>query len=125
MVARTSITDVLALLGGPGLDDSNDAVRRRYRQFLLQPKWSPQDIGGWINECLELGSRARPEFYFALQDLVVSMGVQFGMEVEFGSYTGAGAQVPFDGRWRTAQGHDILVEVKSSPLQSTATHVGR
>jgi len=115
MVARTSITDVLALLGGPGLDDSNDAVRRRYRQFLLQPKWSPQDIGGWINECLELGSRARPEFYFALQDLVVSMGVQFGMEVEFGSYTGAGAQVPFDGRWRTAQGHDILVEVKSSP----------
>lgn len=114
-MASTSIVDLLALLGGTGLDDSNDEGRDRFRAFIAQPKWGPDDLGGWIGECVELACRIKPEYYFALQDLVVSFGVHFGFDVEFGSYSGAGASIPFDGRWETGEGDTILIEVKSSP----------
>jgi hypothetical protein len=45
----------------------------------------------------------------------VSAGTHLGFEVEFGSYTSTGADIPYDGRWRAITGEDILVEVKSSP----------
>jgi hypothetical protein len=111
----TSITDVLALIGGPGLDDSSKEARQRFRQFLCQPKWSPDDLRGWIDECMEMASRARSDYYFALQDLVVSIGTHLGFEVEFGSYMASDADIPFDGKWRSITGEEILVEVKSSP----------
>jgi len=121
-VARTSIIDVIALLGGPGLDDSSEETRDRFRAFLSQPKWSPDDLHAWLEECVELASRAQPEFYFALQDIVVSMGVHFGFEVEFGSYTGTAVPIPFDGKWQTLAGEEILIEVKSSPWPLGSTN---
>lgn len=62
-----------------------------------------------------MASRARSDYYFALQDLVVSIGIHLGFEVEFGSYTAAGADIPYDGKWRAITGEEILIEVKSSP----------
>lgn len=114
-VARTSIADILALVGGPGLDDSTTDARQRFRAFLCQPKWSPEDLRAWIEECLELASRVRSEYYFVLQDIVTSIGTHLGFEVEFGSYTGTGADIPYDGKWRAITGETILLEVKSSP----------
>lgn len=114
-MARTTIADILALLGPPGLDDSAPEGRDRFREFIRQPKWSPDDLGGWIGECLELASRARPEYYLALQDLVVTIGVHLGFEVEFGSYGASGAEIAYDGRWHAICGADILLEVKTSP----------
>lgn len=62
-----------------------------------------------------MASRARSDYYFALQDLVVSLGTHLGFEVEFGSYTASGADIPYDGKWRGITGEEVLVEVKSSP----------
>jgi hypothetical protein len=117
LVANTSIADVLALLGGPGLEDVTSDARGRFRTFLCQPKWSPEDLRAWIDECTELACRAHSEYYFALQDLIVSIGIHLGFEVEFGAYTSTdpGWPIPYDGRWRAITGEDILVEVKSSP----------
>jgi hypothetical protein len=114
-VASTSIADIVALIGGPGLDDGTSDARHRFTAFLCQSKWDPEDIRGWVDECLELASRVRPEFYYALQDLIVSTGHHLGFEVEFGSYTGSGVGIPYDGKWHALTGEEILVEVKSSP----------
>ena len=115
LVARTSIADILALLGGPGLHSSTTDARERFRAFLRLPKWQPEDIRLWIDECLELAGRARTEYYYALQDIVVSIGVHLGFETEFGLYAATGADIPYDGRWQAVTGESILIEVKSSP----------
>ena len=114
-MASTSIADIVALIGGPGLDDGANDSRLRLTGFLSQPKWDPEDLRNWVEECFELASRVRPEYYYALQDIVVSVGCHMGFEVEYGSYTSTGALIAYDGKWRTLTGEDILVEVKSSP----------
>lgn len=121
-MATTTVTDILALIGGPGLDDTRTEGRQRFRQFLCQPKWSPEDLRAWIDECMEMANRARSEYYYALQDLVVSIGMHLGFEVEFGSYTAAGADIPYDGKWRAITGEEIIVEVKSSPWPLGSTN---
>ena len=120
-MAVTSIADVLALLGGPGLDDRTREGRARFTAFLCQSKWQPEDLQLWIEECLERGSRATPDYYHALQDLVVSLGSHLGFTVEFGSYGGGGPVIPYDGKWQASTGEEILVEVKCSawPVGST------
>jgi hypothetical protein len=125
-MATTSIGDILLLLGDEGLDDQYPECRDRFRRYLMQSKWEPSDVRGWIEECQEYGSRSQPHFYYALQDIVTSLGHQLGMEVEYGSYGGATAPIPFDGCWTLASGQILLIEVKSAlcPFGS-ATQLGR
>jgi hypothetical protein len=114
-MAAVSIGDILLLLGEIGLDDQRPEARDRFRRMLAQGKWQVADLRQWIEECLQSGSRVQPQFYYALQDIVTSLGYHLGMEVEYGSYAGSQSAIAFDGRWTLANGQTILVEVKSNP----------
>ena len=119
-MATVSIGDMLLLLGDTGLDDQHPEPRDRFRRMLAQSKWHVADLRHWIDECLESGSRVQPQFYFALQDVVTSLGYHLGLEVEYGSYAGSQSAIAYDGRWTLANGQTILIEVKSTswPLGS-------
>lgn len=120
-MANVSISDILALLGEGGLEDRFQERKARFRRFLAQDKWRPADFAGWIEECLEKGSSARPSYFHALQDIVVSVGIHLGMEVEYGTY-GQGPDIGFDGKWSAYGGRTILLEVKASPWPVPSVH---
>ncbi len=121
-MTRASISDALALLGEEGLDDHNVQAKQRFRDFLHQPKWQPDDFAFWIAECLKKGGRDRPVYYYALQDIIVTVGVHLGMEVEYGSYSSYSQEAFWDGRWFSANKGCIVVEAKASTWPTVSVH---
>ncbi len=115
-----SISDALALLGDAALEDSKPQLRERFLEFIRQSKWQPDDFRYWIEGCLAKGSRQRPAYYYALQDIVVTIGMHLGMKVEYGSYSSYQPGVPWDGRWWTSDNSCIIVEVKASAWPSAS-----
>jgi hypothetical protein len=109
-----SVADVLALLGDEALQAGRGEARHRFLGYLRQPKWRPSNFHSWLDECLEVGRRGLPAYYHALQDIVVTVGLHLGMQVEYGSYSPCAGLASWDGRWLTTSGKTILVEVKSS-----------
>ena len=115
-MATASIEDVLGLLGEP-LADKNEKVKTRFRDYVAQTKWTPDDYRVWLTECAEKGGRNTESriFYNALQDIVVSLGARLGMEIEYGRYSGSQQEAAFDGLWKRTSGEVVVIEVKTSP----------
>jgi hypothetical protein len=115
-MAITAIEDALMLIGEP-LADKNEEAKTRFRIYIAQTKWSPDDYRAWIVECIEKGGRDAEArvYYNALQDIVVSLGTRLGLKVEYGRYSGSQKEAAFDGLWKRESGEAIVVEVKSSP----------
>jgi hypothetical protein len=118
---RVSLTDIIGLLGEGGLEDRFEERKARFRQFLHQDKWRPEDFAQWMHECLERASPARPQYYYAFQDLCVAIGHYLGTDVEFGSYSRS-QDLGFDGRWLATKGRVILLEVKATPWPVPSVH---
>lgn len=115
-MTTAAIEDVLMLLG-ESLSDKNEEARVRFRRYIAQTKWSPDDYRVWLAECTEKGGRNSDAriYYNALQDIVVSLGNRLGLEVEYGRYSGSQTEPAFDGLWKRESGEVIVVEVKTSP----------
>ncbi len=115
-MATTSIEDVLMILGDI-LADKNEQAKDRFRRFIAQDKWTPDDYRMWLRECAEKGGRDAESraYHYALQDIVASLGSRLGMEVEYGRYAGSQKEVAFDGLWKRSSGEVIVLEVKTSP----------
>jgi hypothetical protein len=120
-MAQVSLSDILSLLGEQCLHDRYQDSKTRFRRFISQPKFTPQDFKPWIDECLEKGSSARPAYFYAFQDMVVSIGAHLGMSVEYGLYARS-QDIGYDGRWTAADGRIILLEVKTSPWPVPSVH---
>ncbi len=120
-MAKVGITDILNLLGEGGLEDRFEERKRRFRNFLQQSKWQPDDFELWIHECLEMGSFSRPAYFYAFQDLVVTIGLHLGMRVEYGRYS-RGQEIGYDGKWVASGERTILLEVKTSPWPVPSVH---
>jgi len=102
-MATISVSDVIELIGGSLKDDGDE--KDRFRQFVSQAKWTPDDFRAWINECCKCGSQNRA-LHFALQDIVLSIGERLGFQVEYGRYAGSRNEIAYDGRWSLAKTDD-------------------
>ena len=118
-MAELSMGDMLSLVGDE-LDDET-AAKERFRDFLLNPKWGPDEFETWIQECLNQAGGENANWTRALQDAVVAVGGHLGFEVEFGRYEDSGPEeATFDGLWRRAMGEAILIEVIASTTSTTS-----
>ena len=106
------IKDVLNLLGKELKDDSEQA--KRFREFIEQEKWATEEIRKWLDECIDKSSGARDPYNRAFQDLVISLGVRFGFEIQYGRYMGKTGEENYDGIWKRENGDTIVLEVKTS-----------
>jgi hypothetical protein len=114
-MSRSTIEDVLMLIGEP-LSDKKEEAKARFRRYVAQPKWSPDDYRAWLTECTEKGGRDSDTrvYYSALQDIVVSLGHRLGLQVEYGRYSGSQTEPAFDGLWKRQGDEVIVLEVKTS-----------
>ena len=120
-MGQVSLSDVLELLGEGGLAERYEERKARFRAFLQQSKWEPEDFAPWLEECLEKGCAAKPVYFYAFQDAVVTVGHHLGLEVEYGLY-GHRDDLSYDGKWITPDGDIILLEVKTSPWPVPSVH---
>jgi hypothetical protein len=118
---NVSIADILSLLGDDGLEEKYDARKVRFRSFITQPKWTPEDFRVWMEDCLDHSSSAAPTYAYAFQDLVVAVGHHLGMTAEFGLYSRSN-DISYDGKWTTATSRLILVEAKAAPWPVPSVH---
>lgn len=103
------VKQIIAFAGNGKLSDGSVAARE-FREYLaLVP--SPV-LAAYADECL--AEKRFNDSGFALQDVVNQLGRRLGYEVEDGRYRGSVSSLGYDGLWKSATGHHIVVEVKSS-----------
>lgn len=105
---KKGVAQIIAFAGTGHLKDSN-TTSGEFRGFLSHVGAS--HLGAYANECLDKGFK---DSGFALQDLVNEIGRRLGFAVTDGRYRGKPGEVGFDGLWRLADGHAIIVEVKTT-----------
>lgn len=103
------VKQIIAFAGSGRLGDGSVASTD-FREYLaLVPS---ETLATYADECL--AEKKFTESGFALQDVVNQLGRRLGFEVEDGRYRGSVSSLGYDGLWKSATGHYIVVEVKSS-----------
>jgi basic membrane protein A len=122
-MAIASIDDVLMLIGVPLLDQNKDA-KARFRRYVAQLKWTPNDYRSWLAECLakSVQGTGDPNYDHAFRDIVVSLGSRLGLEVE---YSPCGKTHPehVDGLWMRDARQLIAIEVEAFPQLAGKTRL--
>ena len=120
---RTTLSQILALVGK--LDDTpgDETPRERFRRFLNENVKELGQVRDYVQECLRSSG---DQYNRALQDLVNHLGHFLEFEVTFGRYHGVQGQIGFDGYWESPAGFHIVVEVKTTEVYTikTATLIG-
>lgn len=118
-MATSSIEDVLMLIGEP-LSDKSEEAKARFRRYIAQAKWTPDNCRSWLDECVEKGGKDSDArvYYNALQDIIISLGNRLGLEVEYGRYSGSQKEIAFDGLWKRDSGEVIVVARRKVGLLS-------
>jgi hypothetical protein len=105
-----SLDDILTTLGRlddyPGEDTPREGFRRHLREHVTEPHL----VLSYIAQCL---GKADQQHTRALRDLIIHLGRFFGFEVSYGPYEWLPGAIGFDGRWTSAWGPHIVLEVKS------------
>src|SRR5579863_584963 len=107
-VSGKHVQQIVAFAGDGKLTDGNLASQE-FRTFLAQV---PSGLLiRYAAECLEesFGTSG-----LVLQDSVNEIGNRIGFRVTHGRYRGVAGQVGFDGLWESADGHALVVEVKTT-----------
>ena len=94
----TEIKDVLNLLDKELKDDTEQA--KRFRKFVEQEKWTTEQMRKWLDECIYNSSGAHDPYNRAFQDLVISLWIKLGFEIQYGRYTGKSGEENYDGTWK-------------------------
>lgn len=103
------IQQIIAFAGSGKLKDGSNASDE-LREFLLQVP--TLFLNRYAEECLTEKFEGNG---FALQDIVNQAGRRLGFSITDGRYRGiVGHEIGFDGLWHSADGHGIVVEVKTS-----------
>jgi hypothetical protein len=107
-ITELSIEQLVATAGDGRLRDNSDCSRE-LRQYLSQVL--SERLGTYAEHCL---TSAFNRSGMVLQDLVNEMGRRLDFSVSNGRYQGTAAEVGFDGLWRSPEGNDLIVEVKTT-----------
>ena len=107
-LADKRVHQVIAFAGSGRLADEND-TSSEFREFLRHVP--TETLAQYADECLEGGFQ---DSGLALQDVVNQIGQRLGFSVTDGRYRGRHGVSGHDGLWRLADGHTILVEVKTT-----------
>jgi hypothetical protein len=102
------VQQIVAFAGEGKLGDGN-LSSAEFRAFLAQ--LPSEMLVRYAHECLV------DSFYgsgLVLQDTVNEIGSRLGFRVTAGRYRGVAGQLGFDGIWESADGHSIVVEVKTT-----------
>lgn len=120
-VLSLSIEQIVAMAGnGKLLDDSE--CSKELRAFLSQVP--SEKLADYADHCLTSGFNKSG---MVLQDIVNELGRRLDYVVTNGRYQGTSNTIGNDGLWRSPDGHDILVEVKTTdayrvPLNTIASY---
>jgi hypothetical protein len=107
-ISAKHVQQIVAFAGDGKLGDGN-LSSVEFRTFLAQ---IPSSILiRYASECL-VDSFAGSGL--VLQDAVNETGSRLGFQVTHGRYRGVVGQLGFDGLWESADGHSIVVEVKTT-----------
>jgi hypothetical protein len=107
-VLAMSASQVLSIAGDGNLKDDSYASHE-LREFLT--RINLQQLEKYAQDCL---TEKIPSGGLFLQDIVNELGRRLENTVDYGLYRGGKGKIGYDGLWTLPEGHNILVEVKSS-----------
>jgi hypothetical protein len=102
------IQQIISIAGSGKLQDGGD-TSAQFRDFLSHVPSGM--LERYAQQCL---ADKFDGSGFALQDIVNEIGRRLGFRVENGRYRGTSGQSGHDGIWRSAEGHNMIVEVKTT-----------
>ncbi len=102
------IQQIIAFAGSGKLRDG-EVASSELRQFLASVP--SEFLVRYVNECLTGRFEGSG---LALQDLINEIGRRLDFTVTFGRYRGTPGQIGFDGLWRSADDHTIIIEAKTT-----------
>lgn len=102
------VQQIVAFAGDGRLADGNSSSIE-FRAFLAQ--LPSEMLVRYASECLINSFNSSG---LVLQDTVNEVGRRLGFRVIPGRYRGVSGQLGFDGVWKSADGHSIVVEVKTT-----------
>ncbi|HEY7808987.1 MAG TPA: hypothetical protein VIA98_01250 [Allosphingosinicella sp.] len=94
---------------GDGLLRDGSACSTELRRYLTEVPSSA--LGRYVDYCL---SNAFKVGGIVLQDLVNEIGRRLDYEVQNGRYQGTPAHIGYDGLWKSPEGNDVVLEVKTT-----------
>lgn len=103
-----NVEQILTFCGDGKLYDGN-ATSLEFRELLNHV--SLRYLQKYSENCL---ASSFTNSGFVLQDLINQIGIRLGYKCEYGLYRGRKNQIGFDGIWTTRDGHQFLVEVKTT-----------
>jgi hypothetical protein len=107
-VSNKHVQQIVAFAGDGRLADGTSSSEE-FRTFLAQV---PSELlVRYTSECL---AESFTSSGLVLQDTVNEVGARLGFQVTPGRYRGVAGQLGFDGVWKSADGHSIVVEVKTT-----------
>lgn len=107
-ISAKHVQQIVAFAGDGKLADGNQASLE-FRTFLAQV---PSAIlMRYASECL---TNSFSSSGLVLQDTVNEIGRRLGFQVTHGRYRGVAGQLGFDGLWESADGHALVIEVKTT-----------
>lgn len=107
-ISNKNVQQIVAFAGDGKLTDGNSSSSE-FRAFLGQ---IPSEmLVRYTSECLVDSFTGSG---LVLQDTVNEVGARLGFRVTPGRYRGVAGQLGFDGVWESADGHSIVVEVKTT-----------
>jgi hypothetical protein len=120
-VLSLSIEQIVAMAGDGKLRDESECSKE-LRSFLSQV--ASERLAEYADHCLTAGFNKSG---MVLQDIVNEFGRRLDYTVTNGRYHGTSNAIGNDGLWRSPDGHDILVEVKTTdayrvPLNTIASY---
>jgi hypothetical protein len=103
-----TLSQILAFAGDGKLKDNN-VTSIEFRELLDQVPSSL--IKQFADNCL---TDKFDDSGYALQDIINQIGIRLGFTVENGLYRGKKNDIGFDGIWTSIEGHNIVLEVKTT-----------
>lgn len=103
-----NVEQILTFCGDGKLYDGN-ATSLEFRELLNHI--SLRYLQKYSEDCL---TSSFTNSGFVLQDLINQIGIRLGYKCEYGLYRGRKNQIGFDGIWTTRDGHQFLIEVKTT-----------
>jgi len=107
-VLKQSIQQIITSAGDGNLRDGSQCSTE-FREYIT--KINSEKLSEYVRSCLEQSFK---DSGLVLQDLVNEMGRRLGFDVEDGLYRGKPTAIGFDGIWRSKNGQDIVIEVKTT-----------
>jgi hypothetical protein len=107
-VSQLSIEQIVATAGDGSLRDGS-ICSDELRIYLADVP--THKLAGYVEHCL---SSSFNRGGMVLQDLVNEIGRRLDYEVVNGRYQGIAGAIGFDGLWRSPEGNDLVVEVKTT-----------